>query len=69
MDIEGMEWQIARQQTDALRHFTGIIVQCHDIRKDGQVIPHAQILAALAQAGFDDIARRGQVSVLRRQAA
>jgi FkbM family methyltransferase len=69
MDIEGMEWQIARQQAAALRHFAGIIVECHDIREDGQVIPHAQVLAALAQAGFDVIARRGQVSVLRRQAA
>jgi FkbM family methyltransferase len=69
MDIEGMEWSIARQQASSLRHFAGLIVECHDIREGGRVVPHGQVLAELAKAGFDIIARRGQVSVLRRQAA
>lgn len=66
MDIEGMEWQIAREQAAALRRFAGIIVECHDIREGGRLIPHADVLAEIAKAGFDVIARRGQVSVLRR---
>lgn len=69
MDIEGMEWAIARQQADALRHFAGMIVECHDVREGGEVIPHARVLDALAQAGFNIIARRGQVAVLLRHAA
>jgi FkbM family methyltransferase len=69
MDIEGMEWSIARQQAAALRHFTGIIVECHDIREGGRTIPHEEVVAELAKAGFDIIARRGQVSVLLRHAA
>ena len=69
MDIEGMEWSIACQQAVALRHFAGIIVECHDIREDGRIIPHEEVLAELAKAGFDIIARRGQVSVLLRHAA
>ena len=69
MDIEGMEWRLAREQASALRHFSGIIVECHDVREDGRVIPHAEVLAQIARAGFDIVARRGQVAVLRRRAA
>jgi FkbM family methyltransferase len=69
MDIEGMEWSIARQQAAALRHFAGIIVECHDVSEGGRVIPHEEVVAELAKAGFDIIARRGQVSVLRRHAS
>ncbi len=69
MDIEGMEWPIARQQSAALRHFAGIIVECHDIREGGRVVPHEEVVAELSKAGFDIIARRGQVSVLRRHAS
>jgi FkbM family methyltransferase len=69
MDIEGMEWPIARQQAAALRHFAGIIVECHDVREGDRVIPHEEVVAELAKAGFDIIARRGQVSVLRRHAS
>ena len=68
MDIEGMEWSTARQQAAALRHFMGIIVECHDIREGGRTIPHEEVVAELAKAGFDIIARRGQVSVLLRYA-
>ena len=68
MDIEGMEWSIARQQAAALRHFAGIIVECHDIREGGRTIPHEEVVAELAKAGFGIIARRGQVSVLLRYA-
>lgn len=69
MDIEGMEWPIARQQSAALRHFAGIIVECHDVREGDRVVPHEEVVAELAKAGFDIIARRGQVSVLRRHAS
>jgi len=69
MDIEGMEWLIARQQAAALRHFAGIIVECHDVREGDRVIPHEEVLAALVKAGFEVIARRNQISVLQRHAA
>lgn len=69
MDIEGMEWEIARHQAAALVHFAGIIVECHDVKDADRVIPHAQVLAELALAGFDVAARRGQVSVLLRRGA
>jgi len=69
MDIEGMEWELARHQAEALRHFDGIIVECHDIKEDNRGIPHAEVLAEILKAGFTVIARRGQVSVLRRHSA
>jgi FkbM family methyltransferase len=69
MDIEGMEWELARHQAEALRHFEGIIVECHQVRSDGRIVPHAEVLAELAKAGFGIVARRGQVSVLRRHQA
>ena len=69
MDIEGMEWEIARHQAAALGHFAGIIVECHDVKDGDRVIPHAQVLAELALAGFDVAAHRGQVSVLLRRVA
>lgn len=69
MDIEGMEWELARRQASALRHFAGIIVECHDVQDGGRLVPHVEVLDELAKAGFDVVARRGQVSVLRRRAA
>ena len=69
MDIEGMEWALARHQAEALRHFDGIIVECHDIKEDNRGIPHAEVLAEILKAGFTVVARRGQVSVLRRHSA
>ena len=66
MDIEGMEWELARRQAAALRHFAGITVECHDVREGGQIVPHQEVVAELAKAGFDIIARRDRVSVLRR---
>lgn len=66
MDIEGMEWQLARRQADALRHFAGIIVECHDIQDGDRQVAHAEVLTAIVQVGFSLVARRGQVSVLRR---
>ena len=68
MDIEGMEWSIARRQAAALRHFAGIIVECHDVREGDRVVPHGEVAAEIAKAGFAVIVRRGQVSVLRRMA-
>lgn len=67
MDIEGMEWGIARRQAAALRRFAGIIVECHDVEDGGRHVPHREVAAELAEAGFDVVARRGQVSVLRRR--
>lgn len=68
MDIEGMEWELARRQAAALRHFAGIIVECHDVKDGGRTVPHVEVVGALVAAGFDLVARRGQVSVLRRRA-
>ena len=67
MDIEGMEWDLARRQAGALRHFAGIIVECHDVREGGRTVPHEEVVAELAKAGFEIRARRGQVSVLLRR--
>jgi len=69
MDIEGMEWSIARQQAAALRHFAGIIVECHDVRDGDRQVSHQEVLAELAKAGFAISASRGQVSVLMRLVA
>ena len=69
MDIEGMEWELARRQAAALRHFAGIIVECHDVKDARRTIPHVEVVGALVAGGFDPVARRGQVSVLRRRAA
>lgn len=66
MDIEGMEWEIARRQADALRHFAGIIVECHNLKDGDRQVSHVEVVTELAKAGFEISARRGQVSVLRR---
>ena len=68
MDIEGMEYRLARRQATALRHFAGIIVECHDVDDEGRRVSHAVVLAAIVAAGFDVIDRRGKVAVLRRRA-
>lgn len=69
MDIEGMEWELARHQAASLRHFAGIIVECHDVKDGGRSVPHLEVLDELAKAGFELVARRGQVSVLRRRSS
>jgi FkbM family methyltransferase len=67
MDIEGMEWELARRQAAALRHFAGIIVECHDITEGGRHVPHALVLEEITRAGFDIVDRRGRVAVLMRR--
>lgn len=67
MDIEGMEWELARRQASALRHFTGIIVECHDVKDGERQVRHSEVLAELAKAGFEIAASRGQVAVLLRR--
>jgi FkbM family methyltransferase len=67
MDIEGMEWELARRQAAALRHFAGIIVECHDITDGGRHVPHALVLEEITRAGFDIVDRRGRVAVLMRR--
>ena len=69
MDIEGIEWEIARHQAAALGHFAGIIVECHDVKDGDRHVSHAQVLAEFALAGFEIAARRGQGSVLLHLAA
>lgn len=69
MDIEGMEWELAQHQAEALRHFDGIIVECHQVRSGGRIVLHTEVLAEILKAGFKVVARRGQVSVLRRHSA
>jgi FkbM family methyltransferase len=66
-DIEGMEWELARRQGNALRHFTGIIVECHNVKEGERLIPHAEVLTEIARVGFEVVALRGQVAVLRRR--
>lgn len=68
MDIEGMEWPLACRQAAALRHFAGIIVECHDVEEAGRRIPHLEVRSRIAAAGFRVTAARGRVSVLRREA-
>jgi FkbM family methyltransferase len=67
MDIEGMEWELARRQAAGLRHFAGIIVECHDITDGGRHVPHALVLEEITRAGFDIVDRRGRVAVLMRR--
>ena len=67
MDIEGMEWQLARSQAASLRNFAGIIVECHDITVGGRHVTHAQVLEEITHAGFDIVDRRGKVAVLIRR--
>jgi FkbM family methyltransferase len=67
MDIEGMEWELARRQAAGLRHFAGIIVECHDTTDGGRHVPHAQVLEEITRAGFDIVDRRGKVAVLMRR--
>ena len=67
MDIEGMEWELARRQAAGLRHFAGIIVECHDITDGGRHVPHAQVLEEITRAGFDIVDRRSKGAVLMRR--
>lgn len=67
MDIEGMEWELALSQAEALRHFAGIIVECHDISDRERYVPHAKVLEEIARAGFDIVDRHGRVAVLIRR--
>ncbi len=69
MEIEGIEWRRAPEQDSALRHFSGNIVECHDVREGGWGVPHEEVVAELAKADFNIIAHRGQVLVLRRHAS
>jgi hypothetical protein len=64
-----MEWELARSQASALRHFAGIIVECHDVKDGERQVPHEEVVAELTKAGFEIASRRGQVSVLLRRVA
>lgn len=52
MDIEGMEWDIAKNQSDALRRYEGVIVECHKTMDDEIIITPARIVNEFTLGGF-----------------
>ena len=52
MDIEGAEWDLARNQGEALRRYEGIIVECHQVTNEGSHVTPKDILAEFQRCGF-----------------
>jgi FkbM family methyltransferase len=52
MDIEGMEWDIAKNQGDALRRYQGVIVECHKTMDDEIIITPPRIVNEITLCGF-----------------
>lgn len=52
MDIEGMEWSVAKKQGAALNRYVGIIVECHITTQDGVVINPREIINEFIGNGF-----------------
>lgn len=52
MDIEGMEWDIARNQPAALNRYQGIIVECHKTTDGKTPISPREIIAEFIKNGF-----------------
>ena len=52
MDIEGMEWDIAKNQLDDLKGYKGIIVECHEVVDGFRTISASEVLEAFICAGF-----------------
>lgn len=52
MDIEGMEWDIAKNQGDALRRYEGVIVECHKTKNDELIITPTRIVNEITLCGF-----------------
>jgi FkbM family methyltransferase len=52
MDIEGAEWDLARNQGPALRRYQGIIVECHQVTDEGRRVTPKDILDQFQTHGF-----------------
>jgi len=52
MDIEGMEWSVAKKQGAALNRYVGIIVECHITTQDGVVVNPREIINEFIRNGF-----------------
>jgi len=52
MDIEGMEWDIAKNQSEALRRYEGVIVECHKTMDDEIIITPTRIVNEITLCGF-----------------
>lgn len=57
MDIEGAEWDLARNQGDALKRYAGIIVECHQVIHQGRTVSPDEILHEFLKCGFRLIER------------
>lgn len=52
MDIEGMEWDIIKNQSDALGKYDGVIVECHKTMDDEIIITPTRIVNEFTLGGF-----------------
>lgn len=52
MDIEGMEWDLARNQESALRRYAGIIVECHQVMSERSLTPPQAVVEEFQKCGF-----------------
>ena len=52
MDIEGTEWELVRNQGDALRRYEGIIVECHEVADEGGHASPGDVLDGFRNCGF-----------------
>lgn len=66
MDIEGVELELAKNQRDALRHYAGIIAECHDTSDDSGPVSRSEVVRAIESAGFALVRSLGATSVFLR---
>jgi FkbM family methyltransferase len=52
MDIEGMEWDITKNQGAALNRYRGVIVECHNTMDGDRLITPNEIVAGFIKNGF-----------------
>jgi FkbM family methyltransferase len=52
MDIEGTEWEIIKNQSDALDKYDGVIVECHKTIDDEIIITPTRIVNEFTLGGF-----------------
>ena len=52
MDIEGTEWEIIKNQSDALGKYDGVIVECHKTIDDEIIITPTRIVNEFTLGGF-----------------
>lgn len=53
MDIEGAEWDIAKNQKDALGIYEGVIVECHSVMDGNTNVTPQEIMNEFKRCGFD----------------